>query len=125
MKDELVQQLTALAHNAPPKLSESDIEAVIECEDCHVFPLTTVTVCAITLRNGFTVIGHSACVSPAVFNAEIGRAIARKNARDKIWELEGYLLKQREYERHVHTPVTRETLRAEINRLGEMLDKMR
>lgn len=40
--------------------------------------------------------GHSACVSKANFNAEIGERIARNNAeriaRDKLWELEGYAL---------------------------------
>ena len=34
------------------------------------------------------------CASPANFNAELGRKIARGHARDKIWALEGYLLKQ-------------------------------
>jgi hypothetical protein len=56
------------------------------------------TFCVLTLRNGFTVTGESACASPANFNAEIGRKVARENARAKIWPLEGYLLKQRLYE---------------------------
>ena len=47
------------------------------------------------LRNGFTVTGESACASPENFNAEIGRKIARENAKQKIWALEGYLLKQK------------------------------
>ncbi|WP_429269016.1 Gp49 family protein [Paraburkholderia sp. EB58] len=53
------------------------------------------TFCVLTLRNGFTVTGESACASPENFNAEIGRKIARENARAKVWPLEGYLLKQR------------------------------
>jgi len=53
------------------------------------------TFCVLVLRNGFTVTGESACASPENFNAEIGRKIARENARNKIWILEGYLLKQR------------------------------
>lgn len=51
--------------------------------------------CVITLRNGFTVTGEAACASPENFDAEIGRKIARQNAINKIWMLEGYLLKQR------------------------------
>ncbi|SWJ13157.1 Uncharacterised protein [Klebsiella pneumoniae] len=47
------------------------------------------------LRNGFTVTGESACASPENFDPEIGRKIARENAVNKIWMLEGYLLKQR------------------------------
>ena len=51
--------------------------------------------CVIVLKNGFTVTGESACASPENFNAEIGRKIAREKAREKIWLLEGYLLKEK------------------------------
>jgi hypothetical protein len=57
--------------------------------------LEILTFCVLVLRNGFTVTGESACASPENFNAEIGRKIARENARNKIWPLEGYLLKQK------------------------------
>lgn len=53
------------------------------------------TFCVITLRNGFTLTGESACVSPENFDAEIGCKIARQNAIEKIWPLMGYELKQR------------------------------
>jgi hypothetical protein len=52
-------------------------------------------VCCLTLKNGFTVTGESACASPENFDAELGRKIAFKNAREKIWQLEGYLLKEK------------------------------
>lgn len=58
-------------------------------------PLTTITFCILVLRNGFTVTGESACASPENFDRAIGRTIARRNARDKIWALEGYLLRER------------------------------
>lgn len=57
--------------------------------------LSLLTLCVLVLRNGFTVTGESACASPANFNADIGRKVARQNAEAKIWPLEGYLLKQR------------------------------
>ena len=50
------------------------------------------TFCVITLKNGFTVTGESACASPENFDAEIGRKIARQNAVAKIWPLMGYEL---------------------------------
>lgn len=53
------------------------------------------TFCVLVLRNGFTVTGESACASPANFNAEIGRKIARENAVQKVWPLMGYALKHR------------------------------
>lgn len=57
------------------------------------------TFCVLTLKNGFTVTGESACASPENFDPEIGRKIARENAVNKIWMLEGYLLKQKLSER--------------------------
>ncbi len=56
--------------------------------------LSLLTFCVLTLQNGFTVTGESACASPENFCAELGRKIARENAVNKVWMLEGYLLKQ-------------------------------
>ena len=77
------------------RVTPASVDAAIVGEAFYVFPETTVTVCCLTLRNGFTVIGESACASPANFDAELGRKIARDNARGKIWALEGYALRQR------------------------------
>lgn len=60
--------------------------------------LNLLTFCVLTLENGFTVTGESACASPENFNEEIGKKIAYDNAREKIWVLEGYLLKQKLFE---------------------------
>lgn len=57
--------------------------------------LALLTFCVLKLKNGFTVTGESACASPENFDPEIGQKIARANAVQKIWPLEGYLLKQR------------------------------
>ena len=67
-----------------------------ETVDVATYPsaLDLLTFCVITLKNGFTVTGESACASPENFNEEIGRKIAYDNAKNKIWPLEGYLLKE-------------------------------
>jgi len=78
-----------------PRITPDRIDGVIADEAYHVFQGSQLTVCCLTLKNGFTVTGESACASPENFNAEIGRKIARDNARNKIWALEGYLLKQK------------------------------
>ena len=78
-----------------PRITPEHIDATIRDRDYHIFKDGTLTVCCLTLKNGFTVTGESACASPENFDAEIGRNIAFKNARDKIWALEGYLLKEK------------------------------
>lgn len=95
-KDEqaIEAEIQAKGLNAP-RLSPERIDATITGEDYHVFPGTTLTVCCLKLRNGFTVTGESVAASPENFDVELGKKIARSNARDKIWELEGYALRER------------------------------
>lgn len=108
--DSLEREIQAKASNGP-RVTPADIEAEIVSE--HYFtaadgvmnnddlPLDYVfekslyllTFCVLVLRNGFTVIGHSACASPENFNAEIGRRIARENAINKVWPLLGFRLR--------------------------------
>lgn len=76
-----------------PRITPQHIDEQIVSAVFHLFPGTTTTVCLLTLRNGFTVTGESACASPENYNAEIGNKIAFTNAREKIWLLEGYLLR--------------------------------
>jgi hypothetical protein len=76
-----------------PRLTPDHIDEQIRSFAFHVFPGTTTTVCLLTLRNGFGVVGESACVSAENFDEAIGQKIAFNNARDKIWLLEGYLLR--------------------------------
>ena len=96
MRDEqaIESEIQAKGLNAP-RLNPAAIDATILAEQYHVFPGTTLTVCCLTLRNGYQVTGESAAASPENFNEELGRKIARDNARNKIWALEGYLLRER------------------------------
>ena len=105
---EIEQEIQAKGKTAP-RVTPADIEANIASE--HYFTaadglvgnvdedgpiplsLDLLTFCVLVLRNGFTVIGESACASPENFDAEIGKKIARQNAVAKIWPLMGYALK--------------------------------
>jgi len=93
-EQEIESEIQAKGLNAP-RLTPDLIDATIQSEQYHVFPGTTLTVCAMTLRNGFIVTGESAAASPANFDQAIGRKIARENARNKIWAFEGYLLREK------------------------------
>jgi len=90
---EIEKEISDKGLNAP-RLTPELIDSVIVSKDFYIFPNTQLTVCCLTLKNGFTVTGESACASPENFDREIGENIAFKNAREKVWVLEGYLLKQ-------------------------------
>ena len=75
-----------------PRLTPDLISGRIVGDAYYVFPGTQTTVCLLTLKNGYTVLGESACASPEDFDEELGRKIAKDDARAKIWMLESYLL---------------------------------
>ena len=76
--------------------AQGDQQAQEDSHDGSAVPnsLKLLTFCVLILRNGFTVTGESACASPENFDADIGRQIALENAKQKIWPLMGYQLKE-------------------------------
>lgn len=79
-----------------PRLNPAKIEATIKSEQYHVFAGTTVTVCMLKLTNGAKVIGHNyGSIDPNQQDWLIGKIEARNMAVEKVWELEGYLLRER------------------------------
>lgn len=93
---QLEAAIAALPHE---KVTQASIEAKIAKEDYMVLPDSTVTLCNITLKNGFSVRGESACVDSRNFNIEIGKSLSRKDAIGKMWQLEGYLLAENRWQR--------------------------
>ena len=87
--------IKAIAAQPFEKVTKESIEAKIAKVDYLVLPESTVTLCNITLKNGYSVRGESACVDPRNFNVEIGKGLAYKQAFDNLWPLEGYLLAER------------------------------
>lgn len=93
MEENEVEERVRNADLRAPRITPADIDGEIADEQYHRFPNTTVTVCALTLRNGYVVTGTSAAASPENFNEQLGKDIARANAREKIWPLAGFRLR--------------------------------
>jgi hypothetical protein len=55
----------------------------------------SMTIAVVKLANGFVVLGKSAPADPANFNAKLGERFAMEDAERQIWQLEGYLLRDR------------------------------
>lgn len=93
--DETVEAEIVRKGLTAPRVTTADLEAAIAYEAYYVFKDSQLTVCCLTLRNGFTVLGESACASPENFDAGIGQRVARENAKQKLWPLLGYALKDK------------------------------
>lgn len=85
-----------VATKTAPRVTEESIKAKIwSVEYNRPFSHNpTMTVCAITMHNGFTVTGISAPASAANFDPEVGNRYAYDDAFKKLWQLEGYLLRE-------------------------------
>ena len=95
MDERAIEQEVQARGLTAPRVTPDDLDSKIMRVLYHVFPGTTLTVCCLVLSNGFAVTGESASASPENFSEEIGQQIAYAEARDKIWQLEGYLLRER------------------------------
>ncbi|ELI0559645.1 hypothetical protein Q8U35_004479 [Salmonella enterica] len=84
------------------KVEKRTIDDLVESLTVHThhFAGTTCTVAIAVLPDGFVAgAGKSACIDPALFDAETGRNIAISNATSdatsRLWEPEGYRLKRK------------------------------
>ncbi|EXW57934.1 phage family protein [Acinetobacter baumannii 44467_8] len=95
-EQEIEQRLQELQRTAP-RLSPEQIDEKIVKKAFHVLG-GKLTICVLTLKNGFEIVGESACAHPDNFVQELGEQAAFEKARRQIWKLEGYLLCQKLYE---------------------------
>ena len=70
------------------KLTPELLKSKITGEAYHQFDGTTVTICCLTLENGYNTIGQSACIDQSMFDAEVGKDLAYQDAFSKIWPKE-------------------------------------
>jgi hypothetical protein len=91
MNDVTEQEL--INRSVAPRVTEKELEANIRERTFLNHGL--LTICILTLQNGFTVTGESACASPENYNQDIGERIALSNAKEKIWPLMGYALREK------------------------------
>ena len=138
MNDPIQNEIEAKGFTAP-RVTPADIEAEIVSEhyftaaqgkraafeehglparDLKYEPLERLTFCMLVLKNGFTVTGESACVSPENFDAEIGRKVPRQNAVDKIWPLLGFSLRDA-----IHEAKTKRAPRYRCAETGEYVTR--
>jgi len=83
--------------------------------------VSLLTFCILVLKNGFTVIGKSACASPENYKKDVGEEIAKNDAINQIWPLMGYELRTK----LMNEPKTyMERMEIEFNELTERFNKL-
>lgn len=89
--------MTVMSCDKTQSLNIDDLQKKIRDTQYQRIGDTTMTICVITMQNGYTVLGKSACVDPLKYSQALGEKYAFEDALDKVWDLEGYLLKEKMY----------------------------
>ncbi len=75
------------------KITQKHIERMFaEAEKDVVTLFDKCTILACRLKNGFVLVESSACVDPDNYDINVGLNICEKRIKERLWELEGYLL---------------------------------
>lgn len=65
-------------------------EMTAQIKDTRYLRDGTMTIAIIELYNGFKAVGSSACIDPAMFDAQLGMDIAYRDAFGKLWPMFGF-----------------------------------
>lgn len=87
-------------YNNEPKIyqkrtsvTEQDIDEILKKSNVDIRTVfDKCTVVSVQLPNGFVIVEYSACVSPENYNRDLGVEICMSRIKNKLWELEGYVL---------------------------------
>lgn len=80
------------------KVTKEQIEERISGVTYHRLCATT-TLCFLELDNGYSVLGHSACVNPQNYDEQIGQSLAYEDAMRQLWPLFGFELAERQHQK--------------------------
>lgn len=80
-------------------VTQQQIDEIIANGKIEVMKLgEKTTLVKLTTKEGFEIIGTSACVSAENYNEAIGKELCLKRIKDKLWAYEGYCLQKELYE---------------------------
>ena len=82
------------------KISSAYIDEIFENSKFEDFKSknSPCTVVIMTLPNGYTLVESSGCIDPKEYDHELGIQLCKEALRRKVWQLEGYLGKQKFHE---------------------------
>jgi len=92
----LTDEQSKAVQKTPNRVSLDSIQTKIAgMEYFHPDCLPSMTIAVVQMTNGFVVLGKSAPADPANYDEELGKKFANEDAIRQIWQLEGYLLREK------------------------------
>ncbi len=87
-----VQLEEKLEQSPAERVTKEYIESRIAGAPVFIKAANTLTICVITVDNGFKVTGESACAKPENYDVSIGEKVSYDNAFNKLWGFFGFVL---------------------------------
>lgn len=81
---------------------ERIVDMAARSKEVVMEPFPCITVVSWQLPSGFVITEQSGTIDPAEYDREIGIECCRERLIDKVWELEGYVQKQRWANQRLH-----------------------
>jgi hypothetical protein len=93
---EMTDAESAAVQKTPNRVTLDSMLSKIEDEEyMHPSAIPHMTICVMTMTNGFAVVGKSAPADAGNFDPVLGQKFAREDAIRQLWALEGYALRER------------------------------
>lgn len=75
------------------RITAEDVDDIINAGKIETTKMgRKTTVCLFTSKEGFEIVASSSCVDPKAYSSTKGERLCVEKIRDRIFELEGYLL---------------------------------
>lgn len=107
----MTDQEAAANASTPNRVTlDSMLSKVEHVEYWHPSHTPHLTICILTMHNGFVVVGTSAPADAANYDENLGQKFAHEDCIRQLWRFEGYLLREsmylRETTQHDHQDAT-------------------
>jgi hypothetical protein len=87
---------SAAVQKTPNRVTlDSMLLKIVDTEFINPASIPHMTICVLTLANGFAVVGKSAPADAGNFDEELGHKFAKEDAIRQMWALEGYALREK------------------------------
>src|SRR4029077_20029217 len=74
---------------------DSILAKIVDEEYIRPESIDHMTICVLTVENGYAVVGKSTPADPENYDEELGKKFAKEDAIRQLWPLEAYLLRER------------------------------
>ena len=92
----VTDNLSKAVQKSPHRVSlNSMLEKIKGEEYIHPESIPHMTICILTVENGYAVVGKSAPADDQNFDEDLGKKFAKEDCIRQLWPLEAYLIRER------------------------------